>query len=154
VSASPAIEVPFPPEYNGVSYFPAGAGPQFPAAFACVVTTRNEGQSTAKEELAMRQWFLIVPVLFLLVMLPGLGWAQGSVVTGELIDITGELYTVKTKSDQGFDGARATFHVDPQTTEKSGDFKLGEILQAEIDPNGHAYWVKRKDAVIAPTGKK
>jgi hypothetical protein len=72
-------------------------------------------------------------------------------VTGTLIDITREMYTVKTDSDQGFRGARSTFVVDPNTTETKGELKVGARVQAEVDQNGHAYSVKVLDNnVIQP----
>jgi len=88
--------------------------------------------------------------IVLTVFLP-LGIAQTSeTVTGTLVDITREMYTVKTDSDQGFGGARSTFVVDPKTTETTWELKVGARVQAEVDQNGHAYTVKVLDNVIQP----
>jgi hypothetical protein len=90
----------------------------------------------------MKRVVTMATLLLVLASFVGIGLAESEIITGELIDITGEMVTVKTESEQGFEGSRSTFHVDPKTTEKSGDLKIGMKVQAEVDQNGHAYWVK------------
>ena len=99
----------------------------------------------------MKKGTLLAILLFALALFSGLALAQGEIVIGELVAITGEMYTVKTQSDQGFVGSRSTFHVDPKSTEKSGKLEIGMVVQAEIDPNGHAAWVKQVEPIINPT---
>ena len=99
----------------------------------------------------MKKGAILAISLFALTLFSGLALAQGEIITGELVAITGEMYTVKTQSKQGFVGSRSTFHVDPKTTEKSGKLEIGMVVQAELDPNGFAYWVKQIEPIINPT---
>lgn len=102
----------------------------------------------------MKKLIVLALFLFAVVVVPRLGHAQNEVITGELISVENDMYTVKTDSEQGFRGARATFYVDSVTTKKEGDLKIGMKIQAEVDPNnGHAFWVKKVDPMVQPSGK-
>ena len=92
----------------------------------------------------MKKVIMMATLLLALASFVGIGLAETEIITGELvdIDIAGEMYTIKTESEQGFRGSRSTFHVDPKTTKKSGDLEIGMKVQAEIDHNGHAHWIK------------
>ncbi len=90
----------------------------------------------------MKRGTMIATLLLVLGSFVSIGLAESDIVTGELVIIAGEMYTIKTESEQGFGSRRSTFHVDPKTTEKSGDLKIGMKVQAEVDQNGHAYWIK------------
>lgn len=94
---------------------------------------------------------ILISLFFVLTAFLPFGMAQTTeTVTGTLVDITREMYTVKTDSIQGFGGARSTFVVDPKTTETTGELKVGARVEAEVDQNGHAYTVKVLDNVLQP----
>jgi hypothetical protein len=79
-----------------------------------------------------------------------------TIVKGKVILISGlgsDMYTVKTQSNQGFDGSRETFYVDPKTTKKTGEIKVGTIVEAEVNINGTANWVRAVDDTTKPQGK-
>jgi hypothetical protein len=96
----------------------------------------------------MKRIIIMATLLLMLASFVGIGLAETEIITGELVDIAGEMYTVKTESEQGFRGSRSTFHVDPKSTKKSGDLKIGMKVQAEIDHNGHAQWVKPLEKIL------
>lgn len=85
-----------------------------------------------------------------------------TIVKGTVILISHDMYTVKTDGGQGFRGSRETFYVDPKTTKKTGEIKLGSKVEAEVNINGTAYWIKAvggaknvmKSEPKKPTGKK
>ena len=103
----------------------------------------------------MKKGIMIVIVLFVLVSFVGIEIAAGHLITGKLIaiDVSGEMYTIKTQSPQGFEGSRETIHVDPKTTKKTGDLKVGTIVEADVDINGHADWIKPLEETAAPEGE-
>lgn len=76
-----------------------------------------------------------------------------SVVKGKVILISGDMYTIKTQSPQGFEGSRETFRVDEKMTRKSGDIKLGTTVEAEVNINGTANWIRAVDDTNKPAGQ-
>jgi hypothetical protein len=83
-------------------------------------------------------------VLAALVWFSGIG-AADSIFRGKVILISNGMYTIKTDSDQGFAGSRETFVVDPKVTKQTGEIKVGTMVEAEVNPNGMAYWIKAID---------
>jgi len=68
-----------------------------------------------------------------------------TIIKGKVILISGissDMYTVKTDNSQGFGGSEETFYVDPKMTQKTGEIKVGTEVEAEVNPNGTAYWIK------------
>lgn len=90
----------------------------------------------------MKKWLVTAAVLLLFSPFVGVDHALSETIQGEIVMIVGEMVTIKTDSDQGFRGSRETIHVDPKTTEKTGDIKVGKNVQAEVDVNAHAHWIK------------
>jgi hypothetical protein len=92
---------------------------------------------------------LMITMLFIGVMsVSGVGLAD-MVIKGKVILISGinsDMYTVKTESNQGFGGSEETFYVDPKMTQKTGEIKVGTEVEAEVNPNGTAYWIKAVNA--------
>jgi len=68
--------------------------------------------------------------------------AADTIFRGTVILISHDMYTIKTEGHQGFEGSRETFYVDPKSTKKTGDIKLGTLVEAEVNINGTAYWIK------------
>ena len=62
--------------------------------------------------------------------------AGANAITGEVLRIEGENYTVKDIS-----GAEVRLHVNNET-KKEGDIKVGDKIEAKINPDGHATWIK------------
>jgi hypothetical protein len=62
--------------------------------------------------------------------------AGAKAITGEVLKIEGENYTVKDPT-----GAEVRLHVNNETN-KEGDIKVGDKIQAKINPDGHATWIK------------
>lgn len=95
----------------------------------------------------MKTGTMIAVLLVSLVSFSGVGMAD-SIVKGKVILISGissDTYTIKTESNQGFDGSRETFYVDPKWTKKTGEIKVGTVVEAEVNINGTANWVKVMD---------
>lgn len=95
----------------------------------------------------MKSGAIIAMLLVVLGVFSGTGRAD-TIVKGKVILISGirnDMYTVKTDSHQGFRGSRETFYVDPKSTKKTGEIKVGTEVEAEINPNGTAYWIKALD---------
>lgn len=65
---------------------------------------------------------------------PGIGQEEGvsKLVEGELVAIDGEFYVLK-----GPNGEEVRLHVSKQT-EIIGDIHIGDLVEAEVLPNGHA----------------
>jgi hypothetical protein len=102
----------------------------------------------------MKRGVMMAMLLVVLGVFSGVGEAD-TVVKGKVILISGirnDMYTVKTDSNQGFGGSRETFYVDPKATKKTGEIKVGTEVEAEINPNGTAYWIKAVDET--KTGSK
>jgi hypothetical protein len=62
--------------------------------------------------------------------------ASGKALTGEVLRIEGENYTVKDAS-----GKEVRLHVN-NDTKKEGDIKVGDKIEAKFNPDGHATWIK------------
>ena len=58
-------------------------------------------------------------------------------VSGEVTKVEGEMVTVKTA-----DGTSKSVHIDPKTTKKEGDIKVGAKVSADVASSGHANWIK------------
>lgn len=88
---------------------------------------------------------LVIAMSFVVfVSFSGVGLAD-MLIKGEVILISGisnDMYTVKTDNAQGFRGSEETFYVDPKMTKKTGEIKVGTEVEAEVNPNGTAYWIK------------
>jgi hypothetical protein len=100
-----------------------------------------------KRRRMMKTGMMIAALLMILVSFSGVGMAD-TIVKGKVILISGisnDTYTIKTESNQGFDGSRETFYVDPKSTKKTGEIKVGTTVEAEVNINGTANWVKSLD---------
>ena len=91
----------------------------------------------------------IAALLIVLVSFSGAG-AADTIVRGTVILISSDMYTIKTESGQGFGGSRETFYVDPTLTKKTGEIKVGTIVEAEVGINGAANWVKAVEGTKKP----
>jgi hypothetical protein len=92
----------------------------------------------------MKRGVMIAVLFAAFVSLSGVGLADMT-VKGKVILISGissDMYTVKTENNQGFGGSEETFYVDPKMTQKTGEIKVGTEVEAEVNPNGTAYWIK------------
>jgi hypothetical protein len=92
----------------------------------------------------MKSGVIMAILLVVLGVFSGTGRAD-TIVKGKVILISGisnDMYTVKTDSHQGFGGSRETFYVDPKSTKKTGEINVGTDVEAEINANGTAYWIK------------
>lgn len=65
------------------------------------------------------------------------GNSMGSAMTGEILTVEGELYTVKDST-----GKEVQLHVD-ESTQKTGKLKEGDKIEAEVTPEGHALMLKK-----------
>ncbi|HBP89520.1 MAG TPA: hypothetical protein DD706_17670 [Nitrospiraceae bacterium] len=65
------------------------------------------------------------------------GNIMGSEITGEILTVEGDLYTVKDST-----GKEVQLHVD-ESTEKSGKLIEGDKIKAEVTPQGHAVMLKK-----------
>ena len=90
--------------------------------------------------------------LIILVSFSGVGVGD-TVVRGKVILISSDMYTIKTQSIQGFEDSRETFYVDPKTTQKTGDIKVGTMVEAEVNINGTANWIRAVEDTKRPAGK-
>jgi hypothetical protein len=101
----------------------------------------------------MKIGVMTAAILAGLIGLSGIGGAE-TIFRGKVILISHGMYTIKTDSDQGFAGSRETFVVDPKVTKQTGEIKLGTMVEAEVNPNGMAYWIKAVDEGNNNTKKK
>lgn len=85
----------------------------------------------------MKKVVMLSTMIFAFVAFMGLGMASSEHVTGTLVKIDGAMYTIKDKEDK-----EHTIHVDPKTTEKSGDLHTGAMVEAEVDSSSHALSIK------------
>ena len=85
----------------------------------------------------MKKGIIFATLLFAFVAFVAIGIAGGNKLAGTLVKIDGPMYTVKDNMDKDH-----TIHVDPKSTEKTGDLKTGAMVEAEVDSNGHAHWIK------------
>ncbi len=67
----------------------------------------------------------------------GMSSAGGQKITGEILSVQDDLYTVKDST-----GKEVQLHVD-DSTQTSGKLKEGDQIEAEITPDGHALKVKK-----------
>ena len=85
----------------------------------------------------MKKGIIFATLILAFVAFVGIGVAGGDKLAGTLVKIDGAMYTVEDK-----DGKEHTIHIDPKSTEKTGDLKTGAMVEAEVDSNGHAHWIK------------
>jgi len=100
----------------------------------------------------MKTGVMIAVLFMVLAVFSGTGRAD-SIVKGVVILISHDVYTIKTENNQGFGGSRESFVVEPKWTKKSGEIKLGQTVEAEVNINGTANWVKVVDDTAKPAGK-
>lgn len=65
----------------------------------------------------------------------------GSAITGEILTVEEDLYTVKNST-----GKEVQLHVD-ESTQKSGKLKEGNKIEAEVTPEGHAVMLKKAEGM-------
>jgi hypothetical protein len=65
-----------------------------------------------------------------------LAGAMGN-VSGEVTKMEGDMVTVKMA-----DGSMKSVHIDPSTTKKEGEIKVGAQVSADVTSGGHANWIK------------
>jgi hypothetical protein len=85
----------------------------------------------------MKKGMIFATLLFAIVAFVGVGIAGGNKLAGTLVKIDGAMYTVKDEMDK-----EHKIHVDPKSTKKTGELKTGAMVEAEVDANGHANWIK------------
>jgi len=100
----------------------------------------------------MKRGVMFAALLMVLALYSGVGRAD-SIVKGKVILISHDVYTIKTESNQGFRGSRESFVVEPKWTKKSGEIKIGTMVEAEVNINGTANWVKAVDETDTPAAK-
>lgn len=100
----------------------------------------------------MKIGVMIATLLMVLVSFSGVG-AADTIVRGTVILISSDMYTIKTESGQGFEGSRETFFVDPKMTQKTGEIKVGTMVEAGVNINGTANWVKAVDVTNKAAGQ-
>lgn len=86
---------------------------------------------------------LLLTVIAVSFIWAGSAWAgETGNVSGEVTKVDGEMVTVKMA-----DGSSKSVHIDPKTTKKEGDIKVGAKVTADVASSGHANWIKEtKDA--------
>ena len=97
----------------------------------------------------------IATLLIVLVSFSGVGMAD-TIFKGTVILISGiskDTYTIKTLSEQGFEGSRETFYVDPKMTKKTGEIGLGTVVEVEVNLNGTANWIKILEGMSQSGGR-
>lgn len=65
-----------------------------------------------------------------------LAGAEGN-VTGKVTKIQGDMWTIEMA-----DGKTKSVHIDPSSTKKEGDLKVGAMVSADVTSGGHANWIK------------
>jgi hypothetical protein len=58
-------------------------------------------------------------------------------LSGKITKMDGEMWTVEMA-----DGKTKSAHIDPATTKKEGELKVGAMVTADVASNGHANWIK------------
>ncbi len=89
----------------------------------------------------MRKILGLLGCLFLVVAFSGVGLAgseemgakKDSNVSGEIVKIEKEMVDVKDSA-----GKIHSIHVDPKTTKKTGELKVGAKVMADVNDMGHA----------------
>lgn len=103
----------------------------------------------------MKAGVMTVALFMGLAVFSGVGVAD-TIVRGRVIMISGigmDTYTIKTENGQGFVGSQETFYVDPKSTQKTGEIKVGTMVEAEVNINGTANWVKTVGSTNKPAIK-
>ena len=100
----------------------------------------------------MKRGVMFSALLMVLVSFSSAG-AADKVIRGKVILIGSDMYTIKTESAQGFESSRETFYIDSKRTIKTGDIKVGSVVEAEVNLNGTATWVKVIEESAKATGK-
>jgi uncharacterized protein YdeI (BOF family) len=72
--------------------------------------------------------------------------AAALAITGDVIRIEGENYVVKDST-----GKEVKLHVSPKT-KKDGDIKVGDKVEAQTDPSGHAISIKTTKVIGGSSG--
>ncbi|MBA3965659.1 MAG: hypothetical protein H0X47_07780 [Nitrospirales bacterium] len=67
----------------------------------------------------------------------GSGHQNSESITGEILTVEGDLYTVKDST-----GKEVQLHVD-ESTQKTGKLKEGDKIEAEVTAEGHALMLKK-----------
>lgn len=86
-------------------------------------------------------------VLFVLGLLSVVAWLGIAVaategnLSGKVTKIDGEMWTVEMA-----DGKTKSIHIDPATTKKEGELKVGAMVTADVTSGGHANWIKAAPA--------
>jgi hypothetical protein len=70
------------------------------------------------------------------------GWSSMAVamdgnVHGKVTKIDGEMWTIEMEG-----GKTKMVHIDPESTKKEGDLKIGAMVSADVTSGGHAKWIK------------
>ncbi len=88
----------------------------------------------------MKQFLGLIGGLVLAFSLVGVGFAGGDLgkkmkgnLSGEIVKISGEMVDVKDA-----EGNVRSIHVDPKSTKKSGELKVGAKVSADVNKMGHA----------------
>ena len=92
----------------------------------------------------MKKMLGLIGCLFLVVAFAGVGFSGSDMgskkgnLSGEIVKMSGEMVDVKDRQ-----GKIHAVHIDPVTTQKSGELKVGGMVGADVTPNGHAesIWV-------------
>lgn len=103
----------------------------------------------------MKAGVMTVALFMVLAVFSGVGVAD-TIIKGRVIMISGignDSYTIKTESEQGFESSRETVYVDPKSTKKTGEIKVGTRVEAEVNINGTANWIKAIDDTNKPAIK-
>jgi hypothetical protein len=87
----------------------------------------------------MKKIFGLIGAFVLVMALTGVGLA-GTTITGKIVKIEGEMISVKDDNT----GRVQQIHVDPKTTQKTGEMKEGAKVTAQVDDRGHAHSVEVK----------
>jgi len=92
----------------------------------------------------MKKMLSLIGCLFLVVAFVGIGLAGSEMgakmdgnLSGEIVKISGEMVTVKDSV-----GKEHPIHIDPKTTQRTGELKVGVRVVADINDMGHANWIK------------
>ena len=88
----------------------------------------------------MKKVLVLIACLFLVVAFVGVGLAGSEMgakmdgnLSGEIVKISGEMVDVKDSA-----GKIHPIHIDPKTTKKTGELKVGVKVVADVNDMGHA----------------
>lgn len=68
-----------------------------------------------------------------------MGSKKSGNLAGEVVKIKGEMVDVKDSN-----GKVRSIHVDPNSTKKTGELKVGAWVEADVNNMGHANWIAVK----------